>query len=303
MLTDTELLDAYSKTVIGVVEEVGPAVVGISGIGSGLILTPDGYVLTNHHVASAAKRYELHLRDGSILTADLVGKDPHSDLALLRANGAGLPSARLGDSGQLRVGQLVVAIGSPFGFQSTVTTGVVSAVGRTMRAQSGRTIENIIQTDAPLNPGNSGGPLVDSRSQVVGINTAIIAMAQGICFAVPSNTAHRVVSLLLRDGRGVRGYLGITGESWPIHRRVSRYYHLEQESGVRVAHVDPNGPAQHAGLKKEDVLISLANHAMKGVDDLQHFLTDWPVGIPAEAQLLRGTELVMRTIIPTELKS
>src|SRR2546425_2947490 len=302
MLTDTELLDAYSRTVIGVVEEVGPAVVGISGIGSGLILTPDGYVLTNHHVASAAKRYEIHLRDGSILTADLVGKDPHTDQALLRANGAGLPSARLGDSGQLRVGQLVVAIGSPFGFQSTVTTGVVSAVGRTMRAQSGRTIENIIQTDASLNPGNSGGPLVDSRSQVVGINTAIIAMAQGICFAVPSNTAQRVVSLLIRDGRVVRSYLGITGETWPIHRRVNRYYHLEQDSGVRIAHVDPNGPAQGAGLKKEDVLVSLANHTIKDVDDLQHFLTDWPVGIPAEAQVLRGTELLKQTIIPVELK-
>src|SRR5713101_8448236 len=303
MLTDTELLDAYSRTVIGVVEEVGPAVVGISGIGSGLILTPDGYVLTNHHVASAAKRYEVHLRDGSIVTADLVGKDPHTDLALLRANGAGLPSARLGDSGQLRVGQLVDAIGSPFGFQSTVTTGVVSAVGRTMRAQSGRTIENIIQTDAPLNPGNSGGPLVDSRSHVVGINTAIIAMAQGICFAVPSNTAQRVVSLLIRDGRVIRSYLGITGETWPIHRRVNRYYQLDQDSGVRIARLDPNGPAQTAGLQKEDVLVALANHPMKGVDDLQHFLTDWPVGIPAEAQVLRGTELVKRTIIPTELKS
>ena len=201
------------------------------------------------------------------------------------------------------MGQLVVAIGHPFGFQSTVTTGVVSALGRTMRAQSGRTIENIIQTDAALNPGNSGGPLVDTRGQVVGINTAIIAMAQGICFAVPSNTAQRVVSLLIRDGRVIRSYLGITGESWPIHRRVSRYYHLEQESGVRVAHLDPNGPAQHAGLKKEDVLISLASHPMKGVDDLQHFLTDWPVGIPAEAQLLRGTELLKQTIIPTELTS
>src|SRR5947209_15258478 len=237
MLTDTELLDAYSKTVIGVVEEVGPAVVGISGIGSGLILTPDGYVLTNHHVASAAKRYEIHLRDGSILTADLVGKDPHTDLALLRANGAGLPSARLGDSGQLRVGQLVVAIGSPFGFQSTVTTGVVSAVGRTMRAQSGRTIENIIQTDAPLNPGNSGAPMVDSRSQVVGINTAIIAMAQGICFAVPSNTAQRGVCLLLRDGRVVRSYLGITGETWPIPRRANPCSHLAPARGGRIAHV------------------------------------------------------------------
>ncbi|TMD67298.1 MAG: trypsin-like serine protease [Chloroflexi bacterium] len=303
MVSDVELLDAYSRAVISVVDTVGPAVVGVSGVGTGMLITPDGYALTNSHVASAVKAYELTLRDGTTLKAELIGKDPHTDLAVLRATGASLPHARLGDSSQLRVGQLVVAIGHPFGFQSTVTTGVVSALGRTMRAQSGRTIENIIQTDAALNPGNSGGPLVDTRGQVVGINTAIIAMAQGICFAVPSNTAQRVVSLLIRDGRVIRSYLGITGEPWPIHRRIARYYHLDQDSGVRVVHVDPNGPAQQAGLKKEDVVIGLANHAMKGVDDLQHFLTDWPVGIPAEAQLLRGTELLKRTIIPTELKS
>lgn len=303
MISDSKLLDAYSEAVIGVVDTVGPAVVGVSGVGTGMLITPDGYALTNSHVASAVKAFELTLRDGSTVKAELVGKDPHTDLAVLRASGAGLPHARLGDSSQLRVGQLVVAIGHPFGFQSTVTTGVVSALGRTMRAQSGRTIENIIQTDAALNPGNSGGPLVDSRGQVVGINTAIIAMAQGICFAVPSNTAQRVVSLLIREGRVVRSYLGISGETWPIHRRVNRYYQLAQERGVRVAHVDPNGPASKAGLKKDDVLIVLANHAMNGVDDLQHFLTDWPVGIPAEAQVLRGTELRKLTIIPTELKS
>ncbi len=302
MLSDVDLLDAYSQAVISVVDSVGPAVVAVSGVGTGMIITPDGYALTNSHVASAVKAYELTLRDGSTIKAVLVGKDPHTDLALLRATGTGLPYARLGDSTQLRVGQLVVAIGSPFGFQSTVTTGVVSAVGRTMRAQSGRTIENIIQTDAALNPGNSGGPLVDTRGQVVGINTAIIAMAQGICFAVPSNTAQRVVSLLMRDGRVVRAYLGIGGEPWSIHRRLARFYHLEDESGVRIVHVDPNGPADRAGLKKEDVLVSLANHAMKSPDDLQHFLTDWPVGIPAEAQVLRGTELIKRTIIPGELK-
>ena len=303
MVSDLELLDAYSRSVISAVDTVGPAVVGVSGVGTGMLITPDGYALTNSHVANAVKAYELTLRDGSTLKAELVGKDPHTDLAVLRATGTGLPHARLGDSGQLRVGQLVVAIGHPFGFQSTVTTGVISALGRTMRAQSGRTIENIIQTDAALNPGNSGGPLVDTRGQVVGINTAIIAMAQGICFAVPSNTAQRVVSLLLRDGRVIRSYLGITGEPWPIHRRVTRYYHLDQESGVRVVHVDPNGPSQHAGLQKEDIVISLATHPMKGVDDLQHFLTDWPVGIPVEVQVLRGTELLKRTIIPTELKN
>src|SRR3989441_12077214 len=303
MVSDVDLLDSFSRAVISVVESVGPAVVGVSGVGTGLLITPDGYALTNSHVVSAVKAYELTLRDGSSLKAELVGKDPHTDLAVLRASGAGLPHARLGDSTRLQVGQLVVAIGHPFGFQSTVTTGVVSAVGRTMRAQSGRTIENIIQTDAALNPGNSGGPLVDTRGQVVGINTAIIAMARGICFAVPSNTAQRVVSLLIRDGRVIRSYLGITGETWPIHRRVNRYYHLEQEGGVRIAHLDPNGPAQAAGLKKEDVLVSLASHPMTGVDDLQHFLTDWPVGIPAEAQVLRGTEMLKRTIIPTALKN
>ena len=303
MISDSRLLDAYSEAVIGVVDAVGPAVVGVSGVGTGLLITPDGYALTNSHVASAVKAYELTLRDGSTVSAELVGKDPHTDLAVLRASGAGLPHARLGDSSQLRVGQLVVAIGHPLGFQSTVTTGVVSALGRTMRAQSGRTIENIIQTDAALNPGNSGGPLVDTRGQVVGINTAIIAMAQGICFAVPSATAQRVVSLLIRQGRVVRSYLGIGGETWPIHRRVNRYYQLEQERGVRVVHVDPNGPAQAAGIKKDDVLIGLATHAMTGVDDLQHFLTDWPVGIPAEAQVLRGTELRKITIIPSELKA
>ncbi len=302
MVSDTELLDAYSRTVTEVVDQVGPAVVGVSGVGSGLILTPDGYVLTNSHVASAARRFELKLRDGQQLPAELVGTDPHTDLAVLRASETGLPSARLGDSSRLRVGQLVVAIGSPFGFQSTVTAGVVSAVGRTLRAQTGRLIENIIQTDAALNPGNSGGPLVDSRGQVVGINTAIIAMAQGICFAVPSNTAQRVVSLLMRDGRVVRAYLGITGEPWSLHRRVARYYHLEVESGVHVVGLDPKGPAQQAGLLVNDVLIGLAEHPIKGVDDLQRFLTSWPVGFPAEARVLRGTELIKRTIVPAELK-
>ena len=305
MVSDLDLLDAYSRAVIAAVEQVGPAVVSVSGVGTGLILSPDGYALTNSHVAAAVKAYELKLRDGSALTAQLVGTDPHSDLAVLRAVGSGLPHAQLGDSTRLQVGQLVVAIGSPFGFQSTVTTGVVSALGRTMRSQSGRVIENIIQTDAALNPGNSGGPLVDTRGQVVGINTAIIAMAQGICFAIPSATAQRVTSLLIREGKVVRSYLGISGEPISIHRRVSRYYHLDQESGVRIVQVQPGGPADRAGLKKDDILVALANHPMTGVDDLQHFLTDWPVGIPAEAQVLRGSpnpELIKRIIIPGELK-
>ena len=303
MVSDLDLLDAYSRAVIAVAEQVGPAVVSVSGVGTGLILSPDGYALTNSHVVAAVKARELKLRDGSVLKAELIGTDPHTDLAVLRAAGSGLPHAQLGDSTRLQVGQLVVAIGSPFGFQSTVTTGVVSALGRSMRSQSGRAIENVIQTDAALNPGNSGGPLVDTRGQVVGINTAIIAMAQGICFAIPSTTAQRVTSLLIRDGRVRRSYLGISGEPISIHRRVSRYYHLEQESGVRIAHVQSGGPAQRAGLKADDLLVALADHPMRGVDDLQRFLTDWPVGIPAEAQVLRGTELLKRTIIPGELKS
>jgi S1-C subfamily serine protease len=302
MSVEPGLLDAYSAAVTAVVDRVGPAVVGVSGAGSGMILTPDGYVLTNSHVATAVRRYELQLRDGSLLRAELVGNDAHTDLAVLRASGAGLPNARLGDSSRLRVGQLVVAIGSPFGFQSTVTTGVVSAVGRTLRAQTGRLIENIIQTDAPLNPGNSGGPLVDSQGQVVGINTAIVALGQGICFAVPSNTAQRVVSLLMRDGRVRRAYLGITGDPWPIHRRVVRYYQLEQETGVRIVSLDPKGPGQAAGLQSGDILLELAGHPMKGPDELQRFLTSWPIGVPAQVLVLRGADRLQRTIVPAELK-
>jgi S1-C subfamily serine protease len=309
--TDSAILDAYSRAVVGAAETVGPAVLhlqvesgnGRGGAGSGVVFTPDGYVLTNSHVASGAKRLQATFPDGRSMAASLVGDDPDTDLAVLRLAGEAPAFARLGDARRLRVGQLVVAIGNPFGFQATVTAGVVSALGRSLRARSGRLIDSVIQTDAALNPGNSGGPLVSAAGEVVGINTAIIAMAQGICFAVPSNTAQRVVSVLIRDGHVVRSYLGVTGETWPIHRRVNRYYQLEQDSGVRVAHVDPNGPAQRASLKKEDVLVSLANHTIKNVEDLQHFLTDWPVGIPAEAQILRGTELLKPTIIPVELKS
>src|SRR5947209_13185247 len=217
MISDVDLLDAYSRAVIGVVEQVGPAVVSVSGVGTGLILSPDGYTLTNSHVATAVKAYELKLRDGTIVRAELVGNDPHTDLAVLRAVGSGLPHASLGDSTRLQVGQLVVAIGSPFGFQSTVTTGVVSALGRSMRAQSGRLIENIIQTDAAPNPGNSGGPLVDSRGEVIGVNTAMIMGAQGICFAIGAETARFVASRLIRDGRISRGYLGLAGQDVPVH--------------------------------------------------------------------------------------
>jgi S1-C subfamily serine protease len=310
-----EPLDAYSAAVVGAVEKVGPAVVSVyvggaaeaerarGGAGSGVVVTPDGYLLTNEHVVQRVSEARVAFVDGRSAPAVVVGRDPATDLAVLRAQAGSLPYAQLASAQRLRTGQLAVAVGNPFGFESTVSAGVVSALGRSLRSRQGRLIEGVVQHTAALNPGNSGGPLVDSAGRVAGINTAIIAMAQGICFAVPSNTAQRVASLLIRQGRVVRSYLGISGETWPIHRRVNRYYQLEQERGVRVAHVDPNGPAQTAGLKKDDVLIGLANHAMNGVDDLQHFLTDWPVGIPAEAQVLRGTELRKFTIIPSELKA
>jgi len=313
--SSTDPLDAYSAAVVGAVDEVGPAVVSVyvggaaeaararGGAGSGVVVTPDGYLLTNEHVVQRVAQARVTFIDGRSVPAVVAGRDPATDLAVLRAQAGALPYAQLASSQRLRAGQLVVAVGNPFGFESTVSAGVVSALGRSLRSRHGRLIEGVVQHSAALNPGNSGGPLVDAHGRVAGINTAIIAMAQGICFAVPSNTAQRVVSVLIRDGHVVRSYLGITGETWPIHRRVNRYYQLEQDSGVRVAHLDPNGPAQRAGLKKEDVLVSLANHTIKNVEDLQHFLTDWPVGIPAEAQVLRGTERLKQTIIPVELKS
>src|SRR5574340_862095 len=243
--SDLELLDAYSRAIIQVVEEVGPAVVGISigvqsprqaaeqaGAGSGVIIAPDGYILTNDHVVAGAKLLRATLEDGRTLPAEVIGTDPATDLAVIRVNAAGLPFANLGDSAALSVGQLVIAIGNPFGFQSTVSTGVVSALGRALRSQSGRLIENIIQHSAPLNPGNSGGPLVDSRGRVVGINTAIIMMAQGIGFAIPANTAKWVVSQLLTHGRVRRGFLGLAGRPRPLERRLVRYHHLSADSAV-----------------------------------------------------------------------
>ena len=283
-------------------EGEGDAVQKQQALGSGFLIDAQGHVVTNAHVVDDADLVKVKLADDREYRAKVVGKDARLDVAVLKLENppTDLPVTALGSSDALRVGEYVVAIGNPFGLGNTVTMGIVSAKGRTIGAGP---YDDFIQTDASINPGNSGGPLFNLRGQVVGINTAIIAMAQGICFAVPSNTAQRVVSLLIRDGRVIRSYLGITGETWPIHRRVNRYYQLEQDSGVRIARLDPNGPAQTAGLQKEDVLVGLATHSMKGVDDLQHFLTDWPVGIPAEAQVLRGTELLKRTIIPTELRS
>ncbi len=311
---DVELLDAYSRAVTTVVDAVGPAVVSISvgregssgegvepiGSGSGVLLTPDGYVLTNHHVVRDANRIQLTLMDGAHLGAVPVGFDPPNDLALIRANGSGLPYALLGDSSDLRVGQLVIAIGNPFGFQSTVSTGVVSSTGRAMRSLDGRLIENMIQHTAPLNPGNSGGPLVDARGRVVGVNTAIIAAAQGIGFAVPSSIARHVVSQLLTSGKVRRGYLGIAGRPRPLPRRVVRVFNLSRESGVEVVSLNAGGPAETGGVRPGDVVVAMNGLPVQSVDDLHRLLSEVDVGSRVRLDVLRGNDRVTVEIVAGE---
>jgi len=315
--TDREALDAYSQAVVQAVERVGPAVVSVSvqgraqrsarwrpdlrGAGSGVILTSDGYVLTNSHVVRAMNRIELGLQDGRTLAATTIGDDPHSDLAVLRVPESGLPAAELGDSSSLRVGQLVVAIGNPLGFQATVTAGVVSALGRTMRAQTGRVVENVIQTDAALNPGNSGGPLVDFRGQVMGINTAVIFGSQGISFAIPANTAKWVVTQLIRDGRVRRAYLGVSGEAVAINRRLALYHRIDTPSGVRVMEVVPDSAAAKAGLAAGDLIIKAGPVPIASPDDLQRVLGRHPIGEPLNVEVLRGAERIAITALPSEL--
>src|SRR6201987_5390039 len=314
---DAEVLDAYSRAVIGAVEKVSPSVVNIEvhqsvrarrraepqerhGGGSGFIFTPDGLILTNSHVAHDASRIEATLTDGRKFPARTIGDDPATDLAVIQIDGASLVAASLGDSQALRVGQLVMAIGSPYGFQSTVTAGVVSALGRSLRSYSGRLIEDVIQTDASLNPGNSGGPLADSNGRVVGVNTATILPAQGICFAIGINTAKFVASRLLRDGRIRRSYIGVSAQTAPIHRRLVRYYDLPKETGVVVLGTEPNSPAPRAGLREGDVIIALEGQAVAGVDDLHRVLSDVRAGARAELTVLRGTERLRLGIVPEE---
>ncbi len=301
---DRELLDAYSRAVVGVVEKVGSAVVSIGvrrttqgadmpggeGAGSGVIITPDGFVLTNNHVVAQANEVSVTLTDGRTLPAQAIGTDPATDLAVVRVVANGLPTAPLGDSDSLRVGQLAIAIGNPFGFQSTVSTGVISALGRSLRGQSGRLIENIIQTDLPLNPGNSGGPLVDSRGRVIGINTAIIALAQGISFAIPVNTAKWVVSELVTQGRVRRAYLGIAGQTRPIRRQAQRYYELAKQSIVEVMSVEKNGPAEKAGLRAGDYILRLDGQSIGSVDDMHRLLTTHSTNTPVKLTILRNNE-------------
>ncbi len=316
---EADALDAYSQAVVRAVERVGPAVVSVRvvrsrpqrsprriapelrGAGSGVIIASDGYVLTNSHVVRSMDRIEIGLQDGRALLASVVGDDPHSDLAVLRVPESGLPAADLGDSSALRVGQLVVAIGNPLGFQATVTAGVVSALGRTLHAQTGRLIENIIQTDAALNPGNSGGPLVDFRGHVVGINTAIIFGSQGICFAIPANTAKWVAAQLIRDGRVRRAYLGVSGQAVPLDRRLAVNHRIEAGTGVRVIEVVPDTAAARAGLAAGDVIVNVGDVPITSPDDLQRVLGRHPIGQPLTVEILRGMERIAVTTLPTEL--
>jgi len=309
--TDDELLDAYSRSVIGAVDLVGPAVVKLDvatarrgrrgmGSGSGLIFTPDGLVLTNAHVVEHAERIEVHLADGRYFEGRAIGEDPDTDIAVVRVGGHALPWRMLGDSRSLRPGQVVIAIGSPFGFQHTVTAGVVSALGRSLRGRSGRLIDNLVQTDAALNPGNSGGPLVTSRGEVVGVNTAAILGVQGISFAIPINTARHIVSQLLRDGRVRRSVIGIAGQDVEVPRRLVRALGLTQQRGVGVSQVIDGGAAQQAGAMVRDVILSFAGTAVAGIDDLQRLLTDEAIGLPQQLVVIRGDEKRTLVVIPRE---
>jgi S1-C subfamily serine protease len=308
-LDDTGLLDPYSAQVVHAYEQVGPAVVHVTaanaagqprGQGSGVIFTPDGYMLTNSHVVSGATKLRASLTDGRIFEAALVGDDPATDTAVLRLGGDGFPHAELGRSATLRVGQLVVAIGNPLGFSCTVTAGIVSALGRTLRTRSGHSVDSVIQTDAPLNPGNSGGPLVVAGGQVVGINTATIAPAQGICFAIGIDTAIWVATRLMRDGKVRRSRLGVSGQTVPLDMRLRRRYGLTHATGVLVAEVHADTAAARAGLLSGDVLVRLGDTAIAGVDDLHRALTSERAGVATPLTLLRRAELLTVPVMPDE---
>lgn len=317
---DDESLDSYSRTITRTVEKIAPAVVNIrvhktrrenprgqgggqdGGSGSGFVIAPDGFILTNSHVVHGADKMEVTLADGQVFSANLVGEDPESDLAVIRINAPQqLPHAHLGDSKTVRVGQIAVAIGSPYGFQQTVTAGVVSALGRSMRSQSGRLIDNVIQTDAALNPGNSGGPLVNSRGDVIGVNTAVILPAQGICFAIASNTAEFVAAWLIKEGRIRRSWIGVMGQNVPIHRRVVRFHRLAAEFGVLVAGTEPNSPANRAGLRDGDVIVAFGGEPVSSIDELHRHLVADLIGAPTTFTIIRHTEKLDLVITPEEL--
>ena len=313
---ESTLFDAYSRAVMNAVETVGPSVVSVhvkvrdrrgrtgEGAGSGVLFTPDGFALTNAHVIDSAVEVRVTLGDGGERPARVIGVDPATDLAVihvLRADGDGdFPHARLGDSDALRVGQLAVAVGNPMGFQATVTAGVISATARSLRGREGRLIDNVIQTDAALNPGNSGGPLVDSSGEVVGINTAVIAGAQGLCFAVPVNTAKWVAARLIRDGRVKRSRLGLGGQNAPLPRKLVRHFDLPVNGGVRVLHLEDNGPAATAGVRLHDTVVSFAGEPVDSLDALLRLLTEDRVGTPQSLVLIRGVERLELDATPAE---
>jgi S1-C subfamily serine protease len=309
MTDDARLLDAYSQAVVDAVDLVGPAVVRLqvpsgrraqAGTGSGLLFTSDGLILTNAHVVGDAAQVEVHLADGRHLVGDVVGRDPATDLAVVRTSGTEIPWRMLGDSRGLRPGQVVIAIGSPYGFQHTVTAGVVSALGRSLRSTSGRLIEQLIQTDAALNPGNSGGPLVTSRGEVIGVNTAAILGVQGISFAIPINTARHVVSSLLRHGRVRRSVLGLSGQDVTLPRRVVRELQLTGERGVGVVQVIDDGAAALAGARPRDIIVSFGGTSVGGIDDLHRLLTDEVIGTPQPLAVVRQDSLRTLVVIPQE---
>ncbi len=312
---DSAPLDEYSRTVVSAVARVAPAVVNIdikqrfnvprgareiSGNGSGFIITPDGFILTNSHVVHEANSITVNLQDGRDYPAQLTGDDPDTDLAVIRIDAPQLAHVRLADSENLRVGQLVIAIGNPLGFQASVTAGVISALGRSMHAQSGRLIDNIIQTDAALNPGNSGGPLVNSAGEVVGVNTAMIRPAQGICFAIASNTAKLVAGWLIRDGRIRRSYIGVAGQNVPIHPRVVRFYGLPLQTAVLVVSVEKNSPAERAGLREGDLVVAFNDQPIGSVHHLHKVLVGDQIGVSARLTVIRHTEKLELPILPAE---
>ena len=312
-LGDDTLLDAYSRAVIHAVEQIGPAVVRIEaghGGGSGVVFTPDGFVLTNAHVVSSVEGphrgrsnsgpVRVTLTDGRSLAADRIGIDADTDLAVLRIEGSHLPWARLGDSKQIRVGQVAVAIGNPYGFDHSVTSGVISALGRSLRARSGRLMDDIIQTDASLNPGNSGGPLVTTTGEVVGINTAMILPAQGICFAIASNTVRFVASRLMRDGRIRRSYIGIAGQQTQIPRALARANQMAVTSGVLVASIEERSPAAAAGVQQGDVILRFDETRVSGIDDLHRVLTEDRIGTSVPVVVLRRGQRLELSLTPAE---
>ncbi len=318
--SDEGLLDAYSQAVIWAAERISPSVVnievthgerrsqtserrvlpGAQSSGSGFIFTPDGFTLTNSHVVHGAAEIHVTLPDGRRVQADLIGDDPDTDLAVIRVDVPGLVPVELGDSQKIRVGQVAIAAGNPYGFQYSVTAGVVSALGRTLRSTSGRLIDNVIQTDAALNPGNSGGPLVNSRGEVIGVNTAVIRPAQGICFAIGINTAKFVAGRLIRDGKIRRGYIGVIGQNVPLLRRIVRFHELPVESGILVVSIEPSSPAERAGLIEGDVLIAYGDQPVHDIDGLHRLLVEEQVGQHTPLTFLRRGEKLARTIIAEE---